>query len=118
MKSRNVVLRASGAAMDVLFESGSSRRGFIKQLATAAGLMAAPAFIRTVYGAWPDNPGSSLFTLGVASGDPQADSVVIWTRLAPDPLNGGGMENQNVGVSWQVATDPAMSNVVRQGVAT
>ena len=26
------------------------------------------------------------FTLGVASGDPQADGVVLWTRLAPKPL--------------------------------
>ena len=31
------------------------------------------------------------FTLGVASGDPGPDGVVLWTRLAPDPLNGGGM---------------------------
>jgi len=30
-----------------------------------------------------------LFTLGVASGDPLPHGVVIWTRLAPDPLNGG-----------------------------
>ena len=26
------------------------------------------------------------FTLGVASGDPLPDGVVIWTRLAPSPL--------------------------------
>ena len=31
------------------------------------------------------------FTLGVASGDPWPDSVVLWTRLAPEPLEGGGM---------------------------
>src|SRR5688500_12264162 len=31
------------------------------------------------------------FALGVASGDPLADGFVLWTRLAPDPLNGGGM---------------------------
>jgi phosphodiesterase/alkaline phosphatase D-like protein len=30
------------------------------------------------------------FTLGVASGDPLPDGVVLWTRLAPDPLNCGG----------------------------
>ena len=51
-----------------------------------------------------DNPVSSLnttwkrprfsaypFSLGVASGDPLADGVVLWTRLARDPLEGGGM---------------------------
>ena len=32
------------------------------------------------------------FTLGVASGCPQPDSVVLWTRLAPEPFTGGGME--------------------------
>ena len=32
---------------------------------------------------------SNPFTLGVASGSPKDDSMVLWTRLAPDPLNGG-----------------------------
>ena len=30
---------------------------------------------------------ASPFTLGVASGDPSPDGVVLWTRLAPDPLH-------------------------------
>ena len=29
------------------------------------------------------------FTLGVASGDPRSDRVIIWTRLAPTPLSEG-----------------------------
>ncbi|PLR92836.1 alkaline phosphatase D family protein [Bacillus sp. T33-2] len=55
------------------------------------------------------------FTLGVASGDPLADSVVLWTRLAPDPLNGGGMPSQAMPVKWEVATDENFRNVVQQG---
>ena len=35
--------------------------------------------------------GDYPFTLGVASGDPTPDGVVLWTRLAPRPLDGGGM---------------------------
>ena len=31
------------------------------------------------------------FTLGVASGDPTPESVILWTRLATDPVDGGGM---------------------------
>ena len=31
------------------------------------------------------------FTLGVASGAPVPSGVVLWTRLAPEPLNGGGV---------------------------
>ncbi|MBW4688046.1 MAG: alkaline phosphatase D family protein [Komarekiella atlantica HA4396-MV6] len=57
------------------------------------------------------------FSLGVASGDPLQDSVILWTRLAPDPLNGGGMPPFNVPVHWQVALDENMKKVVLRGVA-
>ena len=55
------------------------------------------------------------FKLGVASGEPDATSVVIWTRLAPEPLNGGGMPLANVPVRWRVARDPDMRRVVARG---
>jgi alkaline phosphatase D len=59
----------------------------------------------------PDHP----FQLGVASGDPSPDGFVIWTRLAPKPLEGGGMPAEAVEVAWQVAEDEAMSRVVASG---
>ncbi|MCH6269465.1 MULTISPECIES: alkaline phosphatase D family protein [Neobacillus] len=55
------------------------------------------------------------FTLGVASGDPLSDSVVLWTRLAPDPLNGGGMPSHVVPVNWELATDENFRNVIGRG---
>ncbi|NJM47836.1 MAG: alkaline phosphatase [Alkalinema sp. RU_4_3] len=55
------------------------------------------------------------FTLGVASGDPLPDSVVLWTRLAPSPLNGGGMPPENYSVRWQIALDEKMQRVVQKG---
>ncbi len=55
------------------------------------------------------------FQLGVASGDPEADGFVLWTRLAPQPLNGGGMPPEPVLVHWQVAEDEAMTKVVASG---
>jgi alkaline phosphatase D len=56
------------------------------------------------------------FTLGVASGDPAPDSVVLWTRLAPRPLEtGGGMPVLPVEVSWTIAEDEALTRVVRSG---
>ncbi len=55
------------------------------------------------------------FTLGVASGDPELDGFVIWTRLAPDPLNGGGLGNRLLPMQWQLASDPEMENVVAEG---
>lgn len=58
------------------------------------------------------------FSLGIASGDPAPDGVVLWTRLAPNPLApGGGMPPVPVEVSWQVAEDEAMTRVVRSGTA-
>jgi alkaline phosphatase D len=56
------------------------------------------------------------FTLGVASGDPAADGFVLWTRLAPDPLNGGGMPPEPVAVTWEVAGDATFSSVALGGV--
>jgi alkaline phosphatase D len=55
------------------------------------------------------------FMLGVASGDPLPDGVVLWTRLAPDPLDGGGVRSTPVAVDWLVARDDAMKDVVRSG---
>jgi len=58
------------------------------------------------------------FTLGVASGDPAPDGFVIWTRLAPSPLDDdglGGMPARRYQVNWQVATDERFADVVRAG---
>jgi alkaline phosphatase D len=60
------------------------------------------------------------FTLGVASGDPWPTGVVLWTRLAPDPLapDGlGGVPRRQVVVQWQVAEDPGFRRMVRDGYA-
>ena len=58
------------------------------------------------------------FTLGVASGDPAPTRIVLWTRLAPEPLApDGGMPQRWVPVLWRVAKDPGMRHVVRRGVA-
>src|SRR5262249_36059119 len=70
------------------------------------GVWAAPAFSA--------NP----FTLGVASGDPAPAGFVLWTRVAPKPLErGGGMPMRPVEVNWAVATSDNMRKVVRKGTA-
>ena len=55
------------------------------------------------------------FTLGVASGSPVSTAVVIWTRLAPRPLDGGGVGNRVVRVDWEVAADERFRRIVRRG---
>jgi alkaline phosphatase D len=55
------------------------------------------------------------FTLGVASGDPVPDGVVLWTRLAPAPLEGGGMPMTNVEVHWEIAADQTFRTMTQRG---
>jgi alkaline phosphatase D len=56
------------------------------------------------------------FSLGVASGMPRPDSVVLWTRLAPQPLApGGGMPPVPVVLRWELAEDAHFSRGLRRG---
>ncbi|WP_435240188.1 alkaline phosphatase D family protein [Streptomyces sp. YPW6] len=57
------------------------------------------------------------FTLGVASGDPQPSSVVLWTRLAPEPLAAEQDLPDVVEVGWVVAEDAGLRTVVARGTA-
>ncbi len=93
--------------------------------ATASGL----PFTRSVSARSSQTPGASpvadptlreqLFSLGIASGDPWPDSVVLWTRLAPMPFeDDGGMGNAPVEVAWEMATDESMTTTVAHGTTT
>ena len=56
------------------------------------------------------------FTLGVASGDPLADRVVLWTRLAPRPFaDDGGLTAAAVPVRWQIAHDESFTRIAAEG---
>jgi alkaline phosphatase D len=64
--------------------------------------------------AFADSP----FTLGVASGYPEPDAVVIWTRIAPQPLApDGGLPPAAVAVEWEVAADERFREIVRRGTS-
>ena len=92
----------------------TTRRSFLgASLALAgAGLCASRELRAAEYFRFSENP----FSLGVASGYPTPDSVVLWTRLAPSPLEpGGGMPPVVVAVNWEVATDERMRNVIQHG---
>ncbi|WP_394281951.1 alkaline phosphatase D family protein [Corynebacterium sp.] len=56
------------------------------------------------------------FMHGVASGDPLPTSVILWTRVTPEP---GAYPGSNLGpateVAWEVATDPDFHTIVRAG---
>lgn len=93
------------------------RRHFLEHLARAATLCAGlPTIWRITHlPRFEDDP----FQLGVASGDPTDTGGVLWTRLAPRPLEPeGGMAGLRTAVAWEVADDEAFSRVVRQGRVT
>ncbi|GAA4096902.1 alkaline phosphatase D family protein [Actinomadura miaoliensis] len=101
-----------------------NRRSFLVTTGVAVGTAAAlPAIAGPAEAAARRRPGkltTDPFTLGVASGDPDHDGFVLWTRLALEPLaeDGlGGMPALNVPVEWQVASDPRFRKIERRGVA-
>ena len=86
-----------------------TRRHFIAGAVATA--FAAPALLRA-QSIWRTYP----FSLGVAAGEPAPDGFVIWTRLAPDPLDPhGGMAMSPMPVKWEVASDSGFTTIVRQG---
>ncbi|MEU6252377.1 alkaline phosphatase D family protein [Streptomyces sp. NPDC047043] len=98
--------------------SSPDRRRFLTAGAAVLGAAASaqlwlPGTARAAETTLPDG----VFSLGVASGDPLHDGIVLWTRLAPDPLNGGGMPDSVIPVEWEIAEDERFRKPARRGVA-
>jgi len=89
----------------------NSRRDFLLRSAALSAALALPAQRVIAQPRFERDP----FALGVASGYPQPDQVVLWTRLAPDPLNGGGMPAAPVAVRWEIAADARFRKIVDRG---
>ncbi|MER7172447.1 alkaline phosphatase D family protein [Streptomyces mesophilus] len=103
-------------------DSTPARRTVLAQGGLAALAFGVPTLLGAPTAAAAELSGSAgslppgLFTLGVASGDPLPDGVVLWTRLAPQPLAGGGMPQRNVPVLWQISDSPRFGRIVKSGV--
>jgi alkaline phosphatase D len=100
------MLRISRSEFLKMLVSGASA-GLLSPFALAQAprnLLANPTFER------------DPFQLGVASGEPAPDGFVLWTRLAPHPLEqGGGMPMRPVAVRWELAEDATFTRVIRSG---
>jgi len=79
----------------------AGRRRF---LSGAAAALAAPWLAGGARGADVDR-----FALGIASGQPRADGVVLWTRITGDALG------ERIAVQWEVASDERFADVVARG---
>lgn len=86
-----------------LLRTGGSAAAGIVLLGHAASARAVPPFT------------GDPFSLGVASGDPTPDGIVLWTRLAPAPLEGGGLPPEIFGVRYELAADEGFNRIVRRG---
>ena len=80
-----------------------NRRDFILGVGAAAAI---PGMVRAAVAIDP----TAAFSWGVASGDPLADRVIIWTRVAPSL-------GTSVAVQWDVALDANFTQMVRRGRA-
>jgi alkaline phosphatase D len=91
-----------------------SRRNLLIQAAGLAGAALTPT-------AWTSavaqtRMADSPFGLGVASGEPAPDGMVLWTRLATKPREmGAGMTSAPVAVRWEIAEDEGLTRIVARG---
>lgn len=94
-----------------------SRRALIGRATMLAGMALVPPMLGACVSTRA-NLGGYPFTLGVASGEPTGDGVVLWTRLAPRPLDpDGGMGTASADVAWTLYEDAGLTRVVRSGRA-
>lgn len=100
--------------------SNVTRRGVLKGAAAGAVAVAAPLrLFDESAAAAPASDG--VFGYGVASGDPTADAVVIWTRATPPSADGEPVATPGSGlgapltVRWEVGLDRRFEHVVAKG---
>ena len=55
------------------------------------------------------------FTLGVASGDPTSDAVVLWSRIATEILKEDGFADKAVQVDYEISESSSFQKVIRSG---
>ncbi|CAM4028958.1 alkaline phosphatase [Tsukamurella strandjordii] len=108
------------ATFDVLpdrsLAAGTSRRRFMTWMGLVGGVAFTPQLMGGPIAAAQPLESGDPFTLGVASGDPLPDGVVLWTRLARSPLQpGGGMPDRPVAVQWEIAADRGFRSVIQRG---
>jgi len=87
-------------------------------LASSARLLALAA----LSAAFPSHAANRIreypFSLGIASGSPRPTSVVLWTRILPDPLDARSAGTLPLAVHWEMAEDEAFKRIAAKGNVT
>lgn len=101
-----------------------SRRDFLNISTKGIGLLTGAGFLGTSFLSVAANHSQTAnlldkdypFKLGIASGDPEADGFVIWTRLVKNvKLANGAIPESPQEVKWEIASDKSFSNIVQEG---
>jgi alkaline phosphatase D len=90
-----------------------TRRDFSRLAAGAGSLALVPFAGAATQDRFPRSP----FQLGVASGDAAPDGFVLWTRLAPEPLDSAFLGRRSFEVAWDVAENAAFARIATHGTA-
>ena len=89
-----------------------SRREFVKISSASVGIMAISTGLTACFDGDSNSSGNKevSFTHGIASGDPQTDKVIIWTRVQPTDSS-----VEQIDVSWEVASDSNFTELLHTG---
>ena len=92
-----------------MMKSKISRREMIQKTLAGFGAAGLPIGL-TACGSDDDQNGAKVqFLHGVASGDPQQDRVIIWTRITPED------ESLRLELAWEIAQDEQFKTLVSSG---
>ena len=98
--------------------AGFTRRDFLRASALALGGVVVSTGLQGCLSSSSSSSDDDLtrslaFDHGVASGDPLADRIMVWTRVTPKDASTDDIE-----VSWEVASDAAFTDLLHSGTAT
>ncbi len=115
--SRRLAIGGTAAGLIGVSFAGRATRSYALQSASDGTPVATPAGEVSLQSRPSAQFGVYPFQLGVASGEPSPNGVVLWTRLAPAPLDGGGMDPIPYEVQWEVANDDGFTDIIQTGTA-
>ncbi|KND38716.1 alkaline phosphatase D family protein [Streptomyces acidiscabies] len=93
------------------------RRRTVVKAAAATAVLAGP--LAAALPARAASETAPAFLHGLASGDPLADGVLLWTRVTPtaEALPGSGL-GPDTEVEWVIARDKALTDIAARGTVT
>ena len=95
---------------------GLTRRGIISAAAAGSAAACAPKAAETLTAKIAGI--NARFTHGIASGDPRADSVILWTRITPEISDDNIIDNisGDIEVTWDISETEDFTTLTQSGI--